>query len=188
MIARAIVLFFAAVTLGACVAAPQGAVPGTPGGTAPPPAMATETLPAGPPVDTTIEPVSATAPSPEAAEVLEACQARDFGLDRVAGMGLVPRARDVPKYTRLVGVEPEIHTDRPAWVITFRGILRLGARGSALRGGRRDPVYAADPTCVVIDGVPFFYLTGPAGTDPDNLTVPPIEVGEPSLALPPLAP
>ena len=140
------------------------------------------------PVGPSIEPVSASHPTPEAEIALEACGARDFGLDKVAGMGLVPRARDVPKYTTLVGVEPEIQTDRPAWVITFRGVLELGPTRSGLRCGIRGPVYVEDPTCVVIDGVPNFYVTGRSGKSPDALVEPPITLGTPVLSLPPLAP
>ncbi len=87
---------------------------------------------------------------------------------------MVPHAIDVPRYTYLWGIEPEIQTDAPAWVIQFNGKI-------ALRRG-----WAIDPVCVVIDGTPFTYA--PKQYFDGSKVVTPSNPSKPTLALPPLAP
>lgn len=129
------------------------------------------------PVDATLAAVSRSNPGAAASEVLDLCYVDAFGVDAIAGMAEVPRARDLPMYVNLVGVEPEIRTDAPAWVISFRGKVTL-PRGLG---------WAIDPTCVVIDGERTLFLTGPHGRG-DNQVDPLPVPNPPTLALPPLAP
>jgi hypothetical protein len=126
------------------------------------------------PVDPTITPVSRASPSPEAEAAIEACGADRAGLDHVVGMGRIPSARDTAVYADLVGVEPEIQSDRPAWMIQFAGRIDLG------RG-----YWADDPVCVVIDGLPKMFAPHAAGRgDVTSVTVElPTHA---TLALPPL--
>lgn len=133
----------------------------------------------GRPVDSTIAAVSATQPTADAAEVLALCQVGEAQLMDVAGMGLVPSARDLPKYVRLVGVEPELQTDSAAWVVAFEGELAQPMSHEVW----------VDATCIVIEGVAGFYATGGArDVGSDVLVTPPPVSPEPSLALPPLRP
>lgn len=133
----------------------------------------------GRPVDSTIAAVSATQPTADAAEVLELCQVGEPQLKDVAGMGLVPSAREIPKYVRLVGVEPELQTDSAAWVVAFEGELAQPMSHEVW----------VDATCIVIDGVAGFYATGGAREVGSDVLVTPLPVSrEPSLALPPLRP
>jgi hypothetical protein len=93
-------------------------------------------------------------------------------------MGLVPQARDVPRYAPLPEGVPELQTDDPVWVITTSGRLRLPL----------DPNVEIDPTCVVVDGVGLWFQTG-AVVQPDGSlrTARPL-AKPPDLTLPPLAP
>jgi hypothetical protein len=128
------------------------------------------------PVDESIEPVSRSSPSPEAGEALHACDARgnEDRLDAIEGMGLVPHATDVPRYTYLWGVEPEIQRTDPVWVIQFAGRLTI------------DAYWADDPVCVVIDGRPLFFAPGLSGRGDASSN--PEQPNVPTLRLPPLAP
>jgi hypothetical protein len=131
-------------------------------------------------VDTTIEAVSASHPSASAAEALESCGITGeygVGTDKVAGMGHLERARDAPRYVNLTGKEPEIQVDKPAWVIQLQGEVVL-PRGFGT---------ALDPTCVVIDGVHYLFMTGPYTTNGET-TQPLQPERPPDLLLPPLAP
>jgi hypothetical protein len=76
-----------------------------------------------------------------------------LGLNLVVAMGLVPSARDVPKYAPFDGVEPELQTDKPAWVIRTRGVVQLPLAPAS-----------TDPTCVVISGVGTWFATGSVET------------------------
>jgi hypothetical protein len=134
------------------------------------------------PIDPAIEPVSRTEPGAGAAAALKACGiGRLPRLDQIAGMGLVPRARDVPRYARMFGTEPELRTDAPAWVIQLAG--RIDYR-----------VYWADnPVCVVIDGRSWIFAPeaygGPnAETGEDAVNPNPSNAPDPPFRLPPLAP
>ena len=77
----------------------------------------------------------------------------------VAGMGLVPHARDVPEYAYLWGMEPEIQTDRPAWVIQLAGRVNFGAG------------WADDPVCIVVDGKPTIFAPWANGGWPINTSL-----------------
>jgi hypothetical protein len=159
---------------------PDGVAPAEP--SAPPPA-ASPTPSTVRTVDPTIEPVSASAPSPDARKVMELCLALklsgEVDVEHVAGMGLIPHARDAVRYVPLTGREPELETDEPAWLIQLRGEILL-PRGFGT---------AFDPTCVVVGGDRYLYITGPIfHRGETTLTTPlPIET-PPDLLLPPLAP
>ena len=128
------------------------------------------------PVDPAIAPVSRSDPGSEAREALEKCGVRDAkGLDAVAGMGLVPKARDAVKYTRLFGTEPEINVDAPAWVIQMSGRVDWGTE------------WANNPVCVVIAGEQYFFITEAYG-EGSTITVPKRIAPDPEVSLPSLAP
>jgi len=143
----------------------------------PPPSADTPSVgpvPSGGPV-AAIEPVSASAPTAEAEAVLSLCGAATGPRSTaIAGMGLVPHATDLPKYTYLWGTNPEIQTDAPAWAIQFQGKI-------ALRGG-----WAIDPVCVVIGGIPYLF-TPKQYFDGAKVVTPPAQ-SAPALSLPTLAP
>lgn len=132
--------------------------------------------PPTPPIDPSISPVSASHPSSDAKEALDACGAYEFGLDHVAGVGLIPHATDAPRFG-LSAAAPLLKVATPAWVIQFRGEM------AQLRSGET----WIDPTCVVIDREPAFYATGPVRSlatgkivrgywpDPATASVPPLD-------------
>jgi hypothetical protein len=128
-------------------------------------------------IDVGIPPVSATSPSADARAALEACGAYARGLDTVAAMGEIPSARLAPTYVPLWGVEPEIQTDSPAWIVVFNGRIELG------RG-----YWAEDPVCVVIGGVATTFMPGPYGRGDERTDPPSPPSGGPTRSLPPLAP
>lgn len=143
------------------------------------PPSASPAVAASLPVDTRIQPESLTHPSANAAQALKLCNAAQFGLDRVAAMGVVPSARQVGSYASLTGAEPELQSDAPAFVIQFRGpIPQVNYNGETW----------VDPICVVVDGQPGFYATGsriPATGS--EITPAPVST-KPTLSLPSPAP
>ncbi|OGN87045.1 MAG: hypothetical protein A2X23_11670 [Chloroflexi bacterium GWC2_73_18] len=145
-------------------------------------ASVTATPTAGPtslPVDQAIAPVSRSSPNPEAAEVIRLCLNETIPIERIERMGLVPSARDLPRYVPLTGREPWIKTDEPAWVVQFRGEIPMLLSGEVW----------TDPICLVIGGEPGYVGTGPVR----NLTTGALHTPEPPAsppdrALPTLAP
>jgi hypothetical protein len=128
---------------------------------------------------TSIEPVSLSNPSPEAAAALRICQVDTIGPDMVSGMGRIPEARDAVRYVPLTGLEPEIQTDAPAWIVTFNGEVPMPKSGEIW----------IDPTCIVVGGGGGLYATGPVENSSSHVTVTPMPVKQqPDLALPPLQP
>lgn len=149
--------------LTACVASPPGAI--DPGGLAA---------------------VSRSKPDVAALSALDACSITDsqgrfgangpLGLDVVIGMAQIPHARDTAKYVRLVGVEPEIQSDEPAWVIATTGPIQIPPGPKMW-----------DATCVVVDGVPTWFITG--DSEVDGAIVTPLPIAQTvTLDLPALAP
>ncbi|HWP62151.1 MAG TPA: hypothetical protein VNO86_01625 [Candidatus Binatia bacterium] len=176
------VVLAAIIFAGGCVAPGAGRPASSEvGGAGPdaPASLATETPPRtetpapSRPVDSSLTPVSRSNPSPEAQAAIELC-----GLDPtfVSGMAKVPKARDLPKYVRLTGKEPEIQVDEPAWVITYSGRVILP----------RALGWADDPICVVVDGVRTVFLSGRHGRG--DLESAPLPIPDPPFALPTLAP
>lgn len=130
---------------------------------------------AGPPVDGRLVPVSLTRLSPDAKEALKLC-VRDDEMDLVAGMAEVPSARDVPRYGWFFGNPPEFDTDAPAWVVQIDGDL-------VTRNGTYN-----DPTCVVIEGVRSFFLTGGSTNIAGEKRPRSVLAIAPEFALPPVQP
>ena len=130
--------------------------------------------------------VSKSDPSPDASIALDACSITDtkgvfgkngpLGIDLVVGMGQVPHARDAAKYVRLAGVEPEIQTDDPAWLIVVSGPIQLPLGPKMW-----------DATCVYVDGTATWFITGNHEEDGKLLTPAPLP-GTPAMALPALVP
>jgi hypothetical protein len=108
--------------------------------------------------------------------VLDLCEAAGFDVSGISGMAMLPSASDIPKYARLTGQEPELRIDGPAWVVAYSGRMTL-PRGLG---------WADDPTCVVIGGERFVFMTGDHGRG--DVTFGALDVPEPELSLPPLAP
>ncbi len=132
---------------------------------------------AAPPVDLTIEAVSLSAPSRDAAEVMAACgvtTAYPKRLAAVSGMGKITHAKDATKYTYLSRSEPEIATDEPAWVIQLAGKIDFGE------------YWALNPVCVFVNGQARFFAPDQHGTgdEVENPEMP----NRPSLSLPPPLP
>lgn len=146
----------------------QAAASDAPGGVAQQPPAA--------PVDTALTQVSRSNPGPEAGAILDLCGAAGFDLAGISGMAKVAHARDLPRYVRLTGREPEIQTDAPAWVVAYSGRMTLP----------RALGWAEDPICVVIDGERTVFLTGRHGRG--DVESEPLPVPGPPFSLPPLAP
>lgn len=126
---------------------------------------------AGLPIDTSLTPISKSSPTKEARDALDQCWG--FDDDHIAAAALISSATDAYKYAPFMGVEPELQTKDPVWVVQYRGEWDFRGR------------VAPDPTCVVVDGIGTVFLThGQVGQEEPVLT-PPIP---PSLALPPLGP
>lgn len=133
-------------------------------------------IPTGRPIDPAITPVSVSDPFSAAGRALRDCLADQYlGPIAITGIGRIPHARDAVRYVPLTGLEPEIQTDDPAWIITYSGEVPM------LKGGE-DWI---DPTCIVVAGHGGFYATGPVrnlGSGVVTAPVPPLV--EPDLVLP----
>ena len=136
------------------------------------------TAPPAPPIDPSIQQVSAAHPASDAQQALQLCEAYDLGLDRVSGMGLIPRARNAVNYARLSALAPFLASDSPAWVVQFRGQVNRLPLGQGW----------IDPTCVVIDGTQQFFATGPVVDLATGHLVRRYWPANPSWSLPPLGP
>ncbi len=161
-------------TLLAGCAAPAGASIETTGPNPSAESVAT-VLPAPPlrvlPVDPNLSAVSLANPSAEAKAAMDLCVRAG---DTVAGMAYLDSARDVRKYMLTNGNEPELQTDKPAWIIQFSGAWTF----------RNWTAY--NPVCVVVDGVRMIFA--PYGTAADGPAwSPPADFVWPTVALPPLA-
>jgi len=161
----------------ACVT-PEARVPPTPlpAPTSPPMEATTSAgpvvvQPLSAPIDASLAPVARSNPGPEAQAAIDAC---NLDPARITGMAKVADARDLPKYVRLTGREPELREAKPVWVITYSGRFTIRT------------IWADDPTCVVLDGEPILFLTGDYGRG--DSVAHPLPVPDPPLALPPLAP
>ena len=71
----------------------------------------------------------------------------------VERMGLISTANSAPTYVRVTMEAPQLATmaSFPAWVVQFRGERPDAKVGQSW----------IDATCIVIDGEPVFYATGP---------------------------
>lgn len=174
---RALTLAIAAAALvGGCAraGAPTDVTP-----TPAPPVTATPTSEATPPPGSAIAPVSRSNPTSEQAEIIQLCLNEIIAIEQVDRMGLVPSARDLPRYVPLTGREPQIQTDAPAWVIQFKGEIPMLLAGEVW----------IDPICVVINGERGYFATGPVrNLDTGALHTPEVPANPPDRALPTLAP
>ena len=112
--------------------------------------------------------------------MLIACQVLDsFGLGSVGGMGKIAHGRDAVKYVWLAGIEPQIQTDAPAWLIAFRGDIPMPKIGEVW----------VDPTCFYANGEAGFFATGLVKDVSSGKLFTPLPARTPpDRALPPLAP
>lgn len=131
-------------------------------------------------MDASIAPVSVSDPSAEAAEALRLCQVLDnYGSAKISGMGKIAHARDAVRYAAFTGLEPEIKTDAPAWLVTFKGELAMPMSREIW----------IDPTCIVVGGSPMFYATGPVRSTETGAVLSPLPAKQKAeFALPPLSP
>ncbi len=144
-----------------------------------PPSAPSTTFPPVVPVDPSIDPVSLSKPSADAAEALRICQVVDVhGVEKVTGMGRIDHARDAIRYAPLTGREPELATDEPAWMITFGGELPMP---------KINQVWI-DPTCIVVNDDGGIFATGPRISATGMAIERPADASRPTLALPPLLP
>lgn len=132
-----------------------------------------------------LEAVSLSSPGEAAARALMACGIVD-PQHHIAGMALIPRGRDVPRYVRLSGNEPEIQTDDAVWVIVWDGPRQSWSRGGV------PPLTMVDPTCIVTpatgeSAVATWIATGPL-VYPDGTVETPPAVPTPAEELPTPAP
>lgn len=109
---------------------------------------------------------------------MDVCQVASIGLDSIAGMGEISAANRATDYASLSGLEPELFTDKPAWVIQFQGSVPQPLERETW----------IDPVCVEIDGHGGLYATGPVIMESGKLWTPAPIANPPSLSLPPLAP
>jgi hypothetical protein len=165
------VAILGAVLVAGCTA-PGGVAPASgPASTASQPQAVSEGMP-DVPVDSTLQAVSKSAPSGDAAKAMELCL-REGELDQVTGMAQLP-ARDVHRFMLTNGKEPELQKESLAWAIQLKGHFWT-RRGYEI----------IDPLCVVVDGTPLRYA--PYGHVGEKF-VPPSDFLPPEAALPPLAP
>jgi hypothetical protein len=99
-----------------------------------------------------------------------------LGFDGISGAGRVTPARDLPEFVPLVGTEPEIQTDDPAWVFSFVGVVTIPI-----------DIVERDPICVVINGHPIWFSVGASYIDGEWVEAKPPLV-RPTKALPALQP
>jgi hypothetical protein len=131
-------------------------------------------------VDPAVEPVSLSSPPPQAARTFELCLIRGWvdrnGPDVIAGMGRIDHATDAFHYVRLTQTEPELQSDRPAWIVSFRGDIRMAWSNT---------IYV-NPACIVVNGGDggFFGNGGVRQLGSEAPRLPPIVPVEPDRALP----
>ena len=132
------------------------------------------------PVDPAVQPVSATNPGPEAAEVLAKCHIGDqIPIDRVTGMGKVSAASELDRYVPLTGREPQLRESGPAWVVTIdAAVPQPGSSETWI-----------DPTCVVTGGDSGYFATGLVEDAVTGKAIPAeAPARSPEVRVPPLAP
>jgi predicted small lipoprotein YifL len=149
-------------------------------------AVAPSDAPSGAPgtVQPVIAPVSVSRPPAEAARAFEVCSVPGWvdrnGIDVIAGIGRISHANEAAHYARLTGREPELQSDKPAWIVQFRGDIRMPWSNT---------IYV-DPACVVVDGGDggFFGTGGVREVGSDVTRTPQPIAAEPDRLLPPPQP
>jgi hypothetical protein len=122
--------------------------------------------------------VSVADPGKDASAAMTACAVLP-NLEKVAGMAELANAADARFYAPLTGKEPELQAKGPVWLVTFKGDVALPTRSA---GGT---ITATDPTCMVVDGAPVWFLTGP-WVDGSGQRTEPLDAAPPTLQLPAL--
>jgi len=126
----------------------------------------------------TLDAVSESHPSPEAAAVFATCRIGEFiPFNQVAGMAKLPAASDLPHYVPLTGREPYLKEPGPLWVVQIKGDVQI--RGAIW----------TNAICFVTSSDFGYVGTGPI-TDPatGKTTQPEAPAVAPDHTLPPLAP
>jgi hypothetical protein len=127
-----------------------------------------------------IQPVSASKPGPEAADVMSKCHVGDgdsVSLKQVTGMGKIASAADLPHYVPLTGREPQLKDPGPAWVIQVKGDIP-----------QKNGEVWTDPTCVVTSSIFGYFGTGPTKLPNGDVVAPEPPALQPDRTVPPLAP
>jgi len=128
-----------------------------------------------------VTPVSLSAPSTLAAEGMRFCGVQQWAKD-VGGIGIIAHARLLPYYVPLTGREPEIQRDTPAFVVQYSGTIRIPTRTLT------PMLDVQGATCVVLDGAPIWYISGPARDPLTGQTWTPEPAPLDTKDLPPLMP
>ena len=124
------------------------------------------------PVDSSLTPISRSAPAKAASAALNLC-VREGEMDLVSGMAELP-ASEVHRFMLTNGKEPELQGDTPVFAVQFKGPVpeRYGTM--------------IDPLCVVFeDGTRFYYM--PYGLEGQPSKAPP-DFKAATSALPPFSP
>jgi hypothetical protein len=131
------------------------------------------------PIDLSLDAVSASAPTTEAAGVLAACHVGDMiTIDKVSGMAELPSAVDLPHFVPFTGREPQLKASGTVWVVQIRGDVQQ--RGNEIW---------TNPTCVVTSDDAGYFATGPVTNTATGKTIQPeAPPTSPDRALPSLAP
>jgi hypothetical protein len=138
-------------------------------------------------VDSSIAPVSLSHPSAAARKVLDRCGVGWIGGTlQIVGMGLVPHARDLPKYVRIPAYDIEIQNDDPMWVVEFQGEMPQTLHASPAGSGPTDVAWV-DPICIVSAHDSGFLGVGPLKMS-DGSVVQPLPAAPPIRSLPPPLP
>jgi hypothetical protein len=144
----------------------------------------------GPPIDTTIASVSASAPSSDWATFLDACgivyslpghNGKGLGTGVVYGIGRVAHARDIVKYAPL-GPAAEIQTDAQSWVLTTHGWFAATFSDAAIG------VESLNPTCFAVGDPSSALWASTGGTRQGAVVQTPLPLPPATLRLPPLLP
>jgi hypothetical protein len=127
----------------------------------------------------TISPVSISNPNPGAKDAFEKCHIGDMILiEKVAGMGQIPSAKDLLHYVPLTGREPQLQEESPAWVIQIKGEVQQFGNEIWI-----------DPICIVTANDHGFYATGPVkNTETGQVLEPEPPSKPPDRTLPRLVP
>jgi len=158
-------------TAGAVVTEPPDLEPST--------VAVTHAATVGLPIDISLDAVSESAPTTEAAGVLAACHIGDLiTIDKVSGMSELPSAVDLPHFVPFTGRELQLKTSGTVWVVQIRGDVQQ--RGNEIW---------TNPTCVVTSDDAGYFATGPVTNTATGKTIQPeAPPTPPDRALPSLAP
>jgi hypothetical protein len=118
-----------------------------------------------PPVDPSVEPISLSHPSTEAAAALDRCIYGRTDVEVVAG-GRIAHARDAWQYVPVPRNQREIQSDEAMWLIQLRGQFIVPTPGGAAAGAG----VWQDPLCMIRKGESgYIGIAGP-GADASGMT------------------